>query len=141
MSKLAERLKDASRSGVYRASRLDAVEDAVRGTGLHYARAELRGRADKAALLEALSSALAFPSWFGGNWDALEDCLTDLSWHAADGTVVAVAGLGAPGDDLGVLVDVLSSAAAFWAEQGRPFFAVLEDPRRSLAVADLYREG
>lgn len=141
MSKLAERLKDASRSGVYRASRLDAVEDAVRASGLDYARAELHGRADKAALLGALSSVLAFPSWFGGNWDALEDCLTDLSWREAGGTVVALSGLGAPGDDLGILVDVLSSAGAFWAEQGRPFFAVLEDPGRALSVPDLYRES
>lgn len=140
MSKLAERLRDASRSGVYRASRLDAVEDAVRGTGLHYARIELRGRADKAAVLEALSSALAFPDWFGGNWDALEDCLADLSWHAADGHVIALAGIGVPGDDLGILIDILASSAAFWAEQRRPFFAVLEDPGHALALPDLYRE-
>ena len=140
MSKLAERLKDASRSGAYRTSRLDAVEDAVRGTGLRYTRVGLHGRAGKAAILEAIAAALAFPSWFGGNWDALEDCLTDLSWLEADGHVIAFAGLGAPGDDVGILADVLSSAASFWAERGKPFFAVLEDPGRALALADLYRE-
>jgi hypothetical protein len=141
MSKLADRLKDPSRSGVYRASRLDAVEDAVRSTRLHYARAELRGRADKAAVLDALAAALAFPSWFGGNWDALEDCLTDLSWREADGYVIGLAGIGAQGDDLGILVDILSSAAAFWGEQGKPFFAVFEDPQRAQRLMDLYREG
>lgn len=141
MSKLAERLKDSSRSGVYRTSRLDAVEEAVRGTGLHYARVELRGRAEKTAILDALAAALAFPRWFGGNWDALEDCLTDFSWREADGYVIALAGVDAPGDDLGILIDILSSAAAFWAEQGKPFFAVFEDPRRTQRLANLYREG
>ena len=31
--------------------------------------------------------ALGFPDWYGHNWDALADCLTDLSWMAADGYV------------------------------------------------------
>ncbi len=28
-------------------------------------------------LFEALAAALNFPSWFGKNWDAVADCLTD----------------------------------------------------------------
>lgn len=35
--------------------------------------------ASKEALHQTLAQALAFPDWYGGNLDALFDCLTDLS--------------------------------------------------------------
>jgi len=34
----------------------------------------------KQQLLEALAEGLNFPSYFGRNWDALDECLCDLSW-------------------------------------------------------------
>lgn len=34
----------------------------------------------KRDLLRVLSQGLNFPSYFGWNWDALEECLRDLSW-------------------------------------------------------------
>ncbi|TDC84015.1 hypothetical protein E1193_07015 [Micromonospora sp. KC606] len=36
------------------------------------------------------SDALLFPSYFGWNWAALSDCLTDLHWLPADGYLVIV---------------------------------------------------
>jgi RNAse (barnase) inhibitor barstar len=33
----------------------------------------------KTALLEFLKEALRFPEYFGFNWDALKDCLTDVA--------------------------------------------------------------
>jgi len=36
--------------------------------------------AAKSDLLQAMSESLRFPSYFGHNWDALEECLRDLSW-------------------------------------------------------------
>jgi hypothetical protein len=39
-----------------------------------------RKRSDtKGELLTTLATALQFPSWFGHNWDALADCLGDLT--------------------------------------------------------------
>ncbi len=38
------------------------------------------GIGTKSALLEALASLLAFPAYFGSNWDALFDCFRDFSW-------------------------------------------------------------
>lgn len=35
--------------------------------------------ADRAALHRALAEGLRFPEWYGGNLDALHDCLTDIS--------------------------------------------------------------
>jgi RNAse (barnase) inhibitor barstar len=41
-----------------------------------------RGIRSKNDLLSALSEKLDFPEYFGFNWNALEDCLTDFSWIA-----------------------------------------------------------
>lgn len=35
-------------------------------------------------ILEALNSAFRLPAYFGWNWDALYDCLSDLDWVMAD---------------------------------------------------------
>jgi hypothetical protein len=132
MGKLRERLTDAARSGVYRVTRADAVLEALQGSGLALARVDLGE-----PVFDAFRRALAFPDWFGHNWDALEDCLTDLSWLEAGGYVVLLEGNG-PSD---MLVDVLRSAAQFWAGHRIPFFAIFVDPRKRLALDDLFREA
>ncbi|WOX25530.1 barstar family protein [Streptomyces solicathayae] len=52
---------------------------------------DLTGVTDKAAFMDRCAGALRLPDWFGRNWDALADCLTDLAeptalvvrgWHA-----------------------------------------------------------
>lgn len=44
---------------------------------------DLDGVADKAALMDRCARALALPGWFGRNWDALLDSLSDPSgWPA-----------------------------------------------------------
>ncbi|HXZ91280.1 MAG TPA: barstar family protein [Burkholderiales bacterium] len=143
MSKLLARLQDASRSGVYRAPRADDVVDVLRGADFDVVRIDLPEVADKAALLARLAEALAFPEWFGGNWDALEDCLTDLSWRQGARHVLLIErfeALRVKGfDDFGTLLDVLEASAAYWRERGRPFFAVLVDPAHTLSLPDLYR--
>jgi hypothetical protein len=45
------------------------------------------GIRSKDALLDALYIALRFPDYFGGNWDALNECIRDLSW-LPDGDVI-----------------------------------------------------
>lgn len=135
--KLIQRLQDPSRSGVYRVSRAHEVADALKGSNLSLVRMPF---ADKAALLKNMASALGFPHWFGHNWDALEDCLTDLSWHDAPGYVLLIESA-PPGDDLGVLVDILRSSAEFWAGRGKPFFALFVDPERALSLPELFRQA
>ncbi len=39
-------------------------------------------------LIQRMASALNFPSYFGGNWDAFLDMATDLSWNPAPGYVL-----------------------------------------------------
>ncbi len=141
MGKLIQRLQDVARSGVYRSSRADPVLDAVRGSKLSFARIALQDAKDKSVLMHKIAASLGFPEWFGENWDALEDCLTDLSWREAQGHVLVFEGFQfLPSDDLGILIDVLIAAAEFWAGRGRPFFAVFIDPERSLMLAALFKE-
>ncbi|WP_327313783.1 barstar family protein [Streptomyces sp. NBC_01235] len=45
----------------------------------HVLTLDLDGVADKAALMDRCADALGLPDWFGRNWDALADSLTDLS--------------------------------------------------------------
>lgn len=137
MGKLIERLQDASRSGVYRAARADEIVDAVGANELSLVKINY---AEKQTLLKNIAQALDFPDWFGENWDALEDCLADLSWRDAAGHVLIFDHPKA-GDELGVLIDVLRSSAELWAGRGKPFFAVFIDPARSLALPDLFRQA
>src|ERR1700687_2152570 len=118
MSKLLQRLSDSSKSGVYRTSRADEILDAARGSALKIARIGLKGVSEKEALMQHIAQALEFPRWFGGNWDALEDCLTDLSWSKSSGHVLLIEGAaGLPADERGILVDILAAAAAWWVER------------------------
>jgi len=136
VSKLLQRLRDPARSGVYRASAAQPIEEATRGSALDVVTIDAG-----ASVLDAMARALDFPDWFGGNWDALEDCLLDLSWSKAGGWVLIFKSFaGLPPDDLGVLTDVLGSTAEYWAGRGRLFFAVFVDPQRALGLPDLYKE-
>ena len=143
MSKLLARLQDATRSGVYRVPQVDEILDAVRGTTVDVVRVDLAAVTDKERLLDQFASALAFPQWFGRNWDALEDCLGDLAWRAGDGHVLLIEGFenlsARRPDDFGVLLDILASSAQYWHERGRPFFVAFVDRTNALALPDLFR--
>jgi hypothetical protein len=115
-------------SGVFRVERADQVPGGDRVARIRYA--------DKPVLMKNFAAALEFPQWFGETWDALEDCLSDLSWLPAGGHVLVIEGA-RPGDDVGVLIDVLRSAAEWWREREKPFVAVFVDPGRQLPLPPL----
>jgi hypothetical protein len=120
-ARVSEIIQHPQHNGLYRVSEGAAVAAAVRVRG-----ARLTG---KSKMLEAMAEALAFPDYFGANWDALEECLTDLSWH--DGGVVlliddaATPESRAP-DEWGVLLDILADAARHWRDEGRAFSVFLQ---------------
>ena len=136
MGKLLQRLQDPSRSGVYRVRRDNEVLDALREGGITGTRISLKGVGTKDALMSRLGQALSLPDWFGENWDALEDCLTEVRGYLLfyDYQDLAV-------DDLGILMDVLASSAESGMKRGEPFFTVFVDPHSSLDADDLFREA
>ena len=137
MSNLLQRLSDPAKSGVYRVSHDRDLRDALSAGGHDLETVVLAPGKD--GMLASIAASLGFPDWFGGNWDALEDCLTDLSWRKGDAHVLLFLHPSAD-DDLGILLDVLASAAEFWRERERVFFAVFVDPGGMLELPDLYRE-
>lgn len=105
------------------------IQTAALASGLDFARIEVRDVRDKTELLRAIAAALEFPDYFGMNWDALNDCLTDMSWRNATGYVILFTGWQQAEEsiagDLGSLTRVLEGAARFWAEREVPFYAIL----------------
>jgi len=127
----------ATRSGVYRA--IDArMAPAARAAGFDVTTISLSRVVGKDALFDRFAAALAFPEWFGANWDALQDCLSDLSWREGRGQLLVIDGFealqAASPDDCDVLLDVLAESANHWLWQERPFFAVFVDPGRVLRL-------
>jgi len=119
-------------SGVYSAAaetEETSIREAAAANGLDYTAVRLQDVADKAGFLSAVATALHFPAYFGMNWDALHDCLTDLSWQPAAGYVLYFAAFRTfaetDGVDAGIVSHVLQSAAHFWRENEVPFFALL----------------
>jgi RNAse (barnase) inhibitor barstar len=86
---------------------------------------------DKAELLAALGRALDLPDYYGGNWDALEECLNDLSWREGPLWLVLYHADAVAADLLDTLVEIFAEAAAFWAEQGRACSLFLDSPART----------
>jgi hypothetical protein len=122
-------LSDPRRSGLYRIESAEGLEGLGRAAGLAVSRVRLEAANDKQSLLRAVAGALEFPDWFGMNWDALEDCLSDLSWRSAEAHLLLFEGHGRlPGDVVEVFLDILRSAAGKWASEDARFFAVFLDP-------------
>ncbi|MDP2431000.1 MAG: barstar family protein [Pseudomonadota bacterium] len=86
---------------------------------------------DKESLLAALGRELHFPDYYGGNWDALDECLADLSWHTGPLRLLITHADSLPDNLRESLVEVFLDAAKPWAEAGRIFALYLADSAAS----------
>ena len=133
---LQDTLPEADRAGVFSLPAGDAsvVAEVAAEQGFAIFRVNLAGCSRTDQVLARLAEQLRFPDWFGQNWDALADCLTDFSWSEADGYALILeqlAGLRAADDEsFDTLIEILSDASASWSGLGIPFwvFLVLEPP-------------
>ena len=86
-------------------------------SGVFVAALRLTGTETDADVLRLLAHAAHFPLYFGGNWDAVDDCLLDVgAFGAARGFVLLVSGAAA--GPLERLAAALSTAVSFWADAG-----------------------
>jgi hypothetical protein len=94
-----------------------------------------------ARLFDEFAASLQFPSYFGRNRDAFEDCLTDLDWwHGQLGYVLYILKadeiLAEEPEQLSTCLDVLHCAGEYWRQQSPPvpFHAVFQvEPKLSKA--------
>ncbi|WP_435736435.1 barstar family protein [Cellulosimicrobium sp. PMB13] len=77
---------------------------------------DLRGEYE---IFDAFDKGFRFPVYFGWNWDALYDCLSDLQWMPADRYLVLVKDAErlclAEGHPHRLLIETLHRVARFWA--------------------------
>ncbi|NNG40106.1 barstar family protein [Flexivirga sp. ID2601S] len=71
-------LIESASSGIHRTSDAAAAERLARENDWRIVELDTRDAHDKAAFLAVCRSAFDLPDWFGDNWDALEDSLTDV---------------------------------------------------------------
>ncbi|WP_329387875.1 barstar family protein [Streptomyces sp. NBC_01351] len=104
---------------------------AAEASGWTAVRMDLDGVRTKAELMRRVADALRLPEWFGGNWDALADCLRDLSWlPVVAGRLVCVTSwrefAAARPADWETFQEILEEAVDFWrAEEDAAAFVVL----------------
>jgi len=102
--------------------------------GFAVAEIDFGGCTGKDDALARFARALHFPDWFGGNWDALQDSLSDLSWLPAEGYLLLLEDVAqwreADGEGFDVALEILEQASNAWRLRLVPFWAVLpvEDP-------------
>ncbi|ROU08940.1 barstar family protein [Lysobacter enzymogenes] len=134
-----ELLADPAQAGAYFIDARDsqALADAATELGFALARVDFAGCRDKHDALARIAAGLRFPEWFGGNWDALDDSVNDLSWWPAPGYLLLIERAGAwqaaHADDAATLVEILGDAAQDWAKTRVPFWALLPLPEAELA--------
>jgi RNAse (barnase) inhibitor barstar len=120
-------------SGIYTASAgQDAVKEAALSCRLEYFCVDLKPAKEKADFLKIVAGSLGFPSYYGINWDAFADCLTDMSWKPASGYVLdfnhfEVFARQSP-QDAEIVMSIMDSCISYWKEKSVPFYVVLTGP-------------
>lgn len=133
-STLRQLLAKGRLAGVYHLPHGDrqAATEAARDLGFALLQADLAGVRAAPAALERLGRDLGLPDWYGANYDALADCLTDLGWNEAPGYVLLVSGADElhahDADALRTLDAVFAAVVDYWREADVPFW-VLHDMR------------
>ncbi len=97
----------------------------ARSRGFDCTRVDLSGCLEKSELLTRIAKALEFPAWFGNNWDALADCITDLGWRPAVGYVLILENAAelqqVQPEVFDTALAILADAAVAWKARGATF--------------------
>jgi hypothetical protein len=90
---------------------------------------------DKSSFLAQVAQSLRFPAYFGHNWDAFEELITDLSWAPARRYLliydhVSLFGRGQP-EAWQTARAILAGAVGYWQAQDVPLVVLLRRAGRT----------
>lgn len=127
-------------AGIYHLPHGDckALKQASHALNFGWLQADFGELQEITAILEKLGKDLGLPDWYGANYDALADCLADLSWNTAPGYVLLISGA----DELhahdetafDTLNDVLTAVIESWQEENVPFWVFYDMRPNGLAT-------
>jgi RNAse (barnase) inhibitor barstar len=139
-----ENLLESNRGGVwYLPAHVDvkSLKELAKRHGFAFFHIEGKNITRKEQLLNHVATALRFPDHFGNNWDALEECLSDLEWVDADGYLLYYDHtdglLEAHPDQFETLVEILRDSVASWKGDGSAMIVLLSGSKAPKGVSKL----
>jgi RNAse (barnase) inhibitor barstar len=117
---------DSQLTGIYKLAHADLPALKLAASELKHAffNVDLQAASNVPGFIKALRRDLSFPAYFGGNLDALNDCLSDFSWHPAPGYVIVLSGSEALNHNptsFAALNAVLANVVESWQARQIPF--------------------
>jgi hypothetical protein len=134
--KLAELLKDVQASGVYLldesvpASEIEHLARYLDFAFFHLPGSRILSKPD---FLREIGGVLRFPDYFGHNWDALVDCMTDITGGERSGRVILfdrfdLFAESSPAE-FTTAMEIFGESALFLSERGIACFVLLQGKR------------
>jgi RNAse (barnase) inhibitor barstar len=84
---------------------------------------------DSTSLFQQFATVMQFPEYFGNNWDALKDCLTELDGDEVDRYIITIDQLdnfiGNDPSQWANFLDVCKSAIEYWQDTKTPLYVLL----------------
>lgn len=102
----------------------DELRTICRDTGWTFLELDLAGAGTRVALMDAVAEQWRLPDYFGGNWDALDECLGDKLQRSPGGVLRLKHLHEADEMDQHVLVDILNGRMC----EAPPPIVVVSDP-------------
>ena len=139
-----ESLLEENRGGVFfLANRVEpkSLQALARRHGYAFFHIEGKNINRKEQLLNHAATVMHFPGHFGDNWDALEECLTDLEWVDGDGYVIYYDHIDGllehHPDQFATLVEILRDSVKSWKEDDEAMVVLLSGSKPPKGVSKL----
>lgn len=92
----------------------------------------------KESLFNEIKNKLFFPNYFGNNWDALYDCLCDLSWISKSKVCLLHKGLPKIDDkSLVIYLNILVDVITVWESNNNKTFEVIFEKKDEKIIEEL----
>ena len=127
-------LSKSEQAGIYylAATRRTMIENAARQLRFRHWHLEITPGQMAGAVLEQIGKVLHFPEWYGANFDALHDCLTDPECLPGTGHILTISGCNGlrsrDPEGFATLLEVFKAATDDLRQAGVPLWILLDKP-------------